>query len=428
MAAAPTIFFSVGEPSGDEHAAHLISQLKQQCPDIQTVGYGGPKMAEAGCELHADLTRFAVMWFLRVLLNLNQFLELARRADRYFRQSRPDAVVLVDYPGFNWWIARRAKRHGIPVFYYSPPQVWAWARWRVKKMHRLIDHVLSGLPFEVQWLRERGINATYIGHPFFDDNDEQTLDRSFLHQQQADARRLVTILPGSRTQEVADNLQWLLKSAQKIHAEVPNVRFAIAGYKPHQADMAREMLGEYDLPIEVHVGRTAELIRAAYICLSVSGSVSLELLEQRKPTVVLYYISRFSHFVQSLFRCIKYITLVNLLATDCLNADDLRLYDPQQPDAKRVPFPEYLTWEDKTQQIAAHAIEWLSDDAEYRRRVEQLAALGAQVGQSGAAQKGADYILAQLDYTKTGHAQANIPRPHFLRSPSPAAAELPTVR
>ncbi len=140
-----TIFFSVGEPSGDLHGANLIRQLRQRCPGIEVVGYGGPKMAEAGCRLHADLTALAVMWFARVLINLHKFWGLVSRADRYFRHHRPDAVVLIDYPGMNWWIARRAKVHGIPVFYYTPPQIWAWARWRVKKMRRLVDHVLCSL-------------------------------------------------------------------------------------------------------------------------------------------------------------------------------------------------------------------------------------------------------------------------------------------
>ena len=151
-----TIFFSVGEPSGDLHGANLIRQLQARRPGLQAVGYGGPKMAAAGCQLHADLTALAVMWFARVLVNLHKFWDLASRADRYFRHHRPDAVVLIDYPGFNWWIARRAKAHGIPVFYYTPPQIWAWARWRVKKMRRLVDHVLCSLPFEEAWLRRHG--------------------------------------------------------------------------------------------------------------------------------------------------------------------------------------------------------------------------------------------------------------------------------
>ena len=145
---------------------------------------------------------------LRVLLNIHKFLALASRADRYFRHHRPDAVVLIDYPGFNWWIARRAKAHGIPVFYYAPPQIWAWAQWRVKKMRRLVDHVLCSLPFEETWLKERGCNATFVGHPFFDEVRQQQLDQEFLARMRRDDRPLVTILPGSRTQEVTQNLEW----------------------------------------------------------------------------------------------------------------------------------------------------------------------------------------------------------------------------
>jgi lipid-A-disaccharide synthase len=156
------VFFSVGEPSGDIHAANLIGQLKRRCDRFEAVGYGGPQMAAAGCQLHADLTRLAVMWFARAVANLDKFWDLASRADRYFRHHRPDAVVLVDYPGFNWWIARRAKVHGIPVFYYTPPQIWAWATWRVSKMRRLADHVLCSLPFEEAWFRGHGCNATFV--------------------------------------------------------------------------------------------------------------------------------------------------------------------------------------------------------------------------------------------------------------------------
>src|ERR1044072_1451299 len=130
------IFFSVGEPSGDLHGANLIRELRRLDPDCHCVGYGGPRMAAAGAQLYFDLTQVAVMWILRVLLNLHQFLWLLWRADRYFRDERPNAVVLIDCPGFNWWIARRAKARGIPVFYYGTPQVWAWASHRVRKMQR----------------------------------------------------------------------------------------------------------------------------------------------------------------------------------------------------------------------------------------------------------------------------------------------------
>src|SRR5262245_8970382 len=163
------IFFSVGEPSGDIHAANLIRSLRRLLPDLDCVGYGGERMAAAGCALNYNLCQHAVMGVAKVIRGAATFIKLIARANRTFRQHRPDAVVLVDYPGFNWWIARRAHAHGIPVFYFVPPQLWAWAGWRIKKVRRYVDHVLCTLPFEQGWYQERGIDAHYVGHPFYDD-------------------------------------------------------------------------------------------------------------------------------------------------------------------------------------------------------------------------------------------------------------------
>ena len=121
----------------------------------------------AGHDLLEDLTQLAVMWIVQAVLNVDKFWKLLRRADEYLEHERPDAVVLIDYPGFNWWIARKAKKHGIPVFYYGAPQMWAWGGWRIRKMRRLVDHVLCKLPFEANWYQERGCNAHYVGHPYF---------------------------------------------------------------------------------------------------------------------------------------------------------------------------------------------------------------------------------------------------------------------
>ena len=119
--------------------------------------------------------------------------------------------MLIDYPGFNWWIARRARHHGIPVFYFVPPQLWAWAGWRVEKMRRFVDHVLCSLPFEEAWYRERGVKAEYVGHPFFDELPRQTLDDDFMAEQRRRPGTIVSILPGSRTQEVERNFKTQLR-------------------------------------------------------------------------------------------------------------------------------------------------------------------------------------------------------------------------
>jgi lipid-A-disaccharide synthase len=194
-----------------------------------------------------------------------------------------------------------------------------------------------------------------------------------------------------------------------IRQEAPDVRFAVAAFKPYQAEMAREMIEEAGLPIEICVGKTPELMRVADCAMSVSGSVSLELLYHTTPTVILYWIDRFAYFVQTFFRKVKYITLVNLLSADGLEDEDITPFDPSQADADRVLFPEYLTYEDKSAQIAGHIVEWLRDPAKRTARVEALAALKAQVAHGGASKRAAEYILDVLE-----RQPARVARPHFV--------------
>ncbi len=399
------IFFSVGEPSGDLHGANLIRELRRVTPDGEYVGYGGPRMAAAGCQLHADLTELAVMWFLRVLLNLPRFWRLVCQADRHFRHQRPDAVILVDYPGFNWWIARCAKAHRIPVFYYGAPQMWAWAGWRVHKMRRLVDHVLCKLPFEADWYVVRGCNATYVGHPYFDEMVQRTLDSDFVAQQARRSEPLITILPGSRTQEVEANLRAFLRTAERIHDVRPDIRFAIAAFNAKQADLARAESLSSRFAIDVYVGQTPELIHCASVCLACSGSVSLELLYHRKPTVIHYQIDRWAFAVQRVFRKVRFITLVNLLASDDRYCEQGELYDASR-DA--VPFPEYLTCQDRSAAMANDLLRWIETPAAYADAVNQLQTLCDAFAEPGASRRAAAYVCGQLSKPP------RVVRPHYL--------------
>jgi lipid-A-disaccharide synthase len=283
------------------------------------------------------------------------------------------------------------------VFYYGVPQLWAWAGWRIRKMRRFVDYVLCKLPFEETWYRKRGCNATFVGHPYFDQLRMEKLDAEFIEQLQAGEGPLVAILPGSRTQEVKSNLGYFLKAAKLVQARVPNVRFAIASFKASQAEIARSALKGVNLPAEVYVGRTAEIIEAADCAMAVSGSVSLELLYHTKPTVILYYVSRFAFFVQRFFRKVRYITLVNLLTATDLFPKRVATYDPNDPVDAAVLMPEYLKCEDKSGQVAAHGVEWLTEPAKRAARVEQLAELKERVGHGGASQRAASYMLETVE-------------------------------
>ncbi|MAG93584.1 MAG: lipid-A-disaccharide synthase [Planctomycetaceae bacterium] len=376
------VFFSVGEPSGDEHAAHLIQHVRSQRSDVRCVGFGGPEMEEAGCRIDYPLTNLAVMGFLRVIPMLWTFITVLRQASAYFRESKPDAVVLVDFPGFNWWVARKAKAAGIPVIYYLPPQMWAWAPWRVKRLKRLTDHVLCGLPFEEAWYAERGVEVEYVGHPFFDEVHEHALDAKFVQGRREDAARYVAVLPGSRNHEIEMNWPVQLEVIRTLSARHSDVRFLVANYKETQRDKCRAWLGAGDaeLPIEFVVGKTSEIIEASSCCLMVSGSVSLELLARGTPSVVVYRGSRMLRLFGNIMVICKYITLANLIAG--------REIMPEFPFAGPM--------EATVEQMTGILDEWLSDPEAYERVRAEMQDLRDAVAQTGATRRAAEAILSRL--------------------------------
>jgi lipid-A-disaccharide synthase len=372
------IFISAGEPSGDLHGANLARSLQRLHPEVELVGFGGDRMAAAGVQLLYPLCQLAVMWIVRVLANIGTFLGLLSQADRYFRHRRPDAVVLIDYPGFHWWLARRAHFHGIPVFYFVPPQIWAWAPWRIAKMRRWVDHVLCTLPFEEPWYRERGVDARFIGHPYFDELAEQRFDEAFLAEQRADNRPLIALLPGSRQQEIERNLSSIVRAARRVHAARPDVRFLFACYKESQRQRVAAYVRRWpELPVEVHAGRTPEIIRLAHACVAVSGSVGLELLGQTTPTVVVYRVGPVHYRIARWLAHCRYMSLVNLLA-------DRELY------------PEYPTVQCEAEAIAGHLLHWLDDPAAWQARKRELADLRRQVAIPGACERAAMHVLSAL--------------------------------
>lgn len=371
------LFVSAGEPSGDLHGANLIRAIHARNPDLRVVALGGEHMAEAGAQLRYPLTELAVMWIGRAMLHLPTFFRLARQTEVYFRSQRPAAVILIDYPGFHWALAKRAHRAGIPVFYFVPPQLWAWAGWRVSKMRRWVDTVMTALPFEQTWYSERGVRTHYVGHPYFDELTEQKLDQEFVTKLRSEEGPLVALLPGSRNQEVQGNLPLMLAAAGEIRQAVPQARFVIASYKEKQARTAAEFLAKSGLKADIHIKRTPEIIEAADAAIAVSGSVGLELMTRLTPTVVVYKITPFARWVSKQFMTCKYISLVNLLAEEEL-------------------FPEFLTMEWEPGKIAAPVIDWLRNPASREASVAKLKALRDRVAIPGACDRAAEFIVNQV--------------------------------
>jgi len=276
------------------------------------------------------------------------------------------------------------------------PQVWAWAPWRVRKIRRLVDHILCKLPFEVEWFAQRDCRATYIGHPYFDQLAHQTYDASFLETELGQDRPVLTLLPGSRDQELKIHLPILLDAAQKVAEQVPHVKIAVACYNTHHLQLAREELERHRVNAQLYVDRTPELMKGATCCLACSGSVSLELLHYRKPTAIVYKIQRWAMVAQAFLLRTRYITLTNLIAASDIRRTSWRPYDPESSEGEKAVMPEYLTTGNPAPQLAAQAITWLTDAAERERKIAELDRLAVQYAQPGATQKAADYILEQL--------------------------------
>jgi len=391
------LFFSVGEPSGDLHGANLIRQLERKAGSIEAIGLGGPRMNAAGCHLLRDMTDLAIMGIWPAIVKLPQFFQLLAQVEQSLKSEKPDAVVLIDYPGFNWHVAKKAKALGIPVVYYGLPQLWAWASWRVEKVRKYIDHPLCKLPFEEAWFHAQGCPATtYVGHPYFDELKSQQLDEQFLAQFKNSSQRLVTILPGSRRSEVTKNFASQVRAAELVHQTVPDVQFAVASYNEQQAALAAKILGRTKLPLAIIPGKTPELIHAATCTLAVSGSVSLELLYHAKPTVVQYKLPMFTYYAMKSLVRVNYMSLVNLLTTDELHPRVTEKYNRHSPQHAKALFPEYPDWRDRSADVASHAIKWLQDETARLAIVRKLEALRSTLAVGGASANAADYILKNV--------------------------------
>ncbi|QGQ23337.1 lipid-A-disaccharide synthase [Gimesia benthica] len=375
------LFFSVGEPSGDQHTAHLIEEIRTRRPDARFSAFGGPEMQAAGCHLEVRLTDYAVMGILNVLPLIFKFIQLIRQVGAYLEQERPDAVILVDFPGFNWWVAKKAKALGIPVFYYLPPQLWAWAPWRIRRVRKNVDYILSGLQFEKQWYESRGINVDYIGHPFFDEVVSRKLQQDTLTELKQSAPQILGVLPGSRTNEVTRNFPVMLQTIRRLSQQFPDAIFPIACYREAHLELCQNFIREQqaeDLPLKLYLKQTPEIIEAADCCLMVSGSVSLEMLARKTPAVVLYRSHWGMYFLGQLLITCKYMSLPNLIAGREI-----------MPEFPSVGNPNKVVT-----QMSTILAEWLSSPLALERAGSELTSLYNETVIPGASAHAAEAILS----------------------------------
>jgi lipid-A-disaccharide synthase len=308
VSAAPRIFLSAGEPSGDLHGARLAEALHRRFPGAELFGLGGDRMRAAGVELLAHVDQLAVMGFVEVLKHLPYFIGLMRRVQRELAARRPDLVIPIDYPGFNLRLARHARERGYPVLYYIAPQVWAWHRSRMKQLADNTDRLAVILPFEEEVFREAGADARFVGHPLAD-REAPVVERAefFAGLGLDPGRAVLALFPGSRQQEVRRHLDTFGEAARSVAAQVPDVQPAIA----RSTAVPAAVYERAGLP---WTDDGWSLLRHARAALVKSGTSTLQAALAGTPLVVTYRVHPLTFFMAQRLVEVPHVGLVNLVA------------------------------------------------------------------------------------------------------------------
>lgn len=312
-------YIIAGEASGDLHASHLMAAIKEEDSEAQFRCFGGDMMAAEGAELVQHYRDLAYMGIFPVLMHLRTILKGMKRCKEDILKWQPDAVILVDYPGFNLKIARFIKQHSnIPIYYYISPKIWAWKEYRIKSIKRDIDCLLSILPFEVKFYEEKHhYPIHYVGNPTVDEVHAYIKEQK--DHSPIDGRPIIALLAGSRKQEVHDNLRRMMEAAAPYSKDYQLVLAAAPGLDD---DFYNEVLssifnGQSSM-IKVVRGQTYQLLQHSTAALVTSGTATLETALFRVPQVVCYYMKwgRLASLARRLILKIPYISLVNLIADE----------------------------------------------------------------------------------------------------------------
>ncbi len=308
-----------GELSGDLLGAGLIAALKARYPHARFSGIGGPGMIEQGLRSLAPLERLAVMGLVEVLRHLPELLRVRRRLCRELLADPPAVFVGIDAPDFNLGLERRLRVRGIPTVHYVSPSVWAWRPWRVGKIARSVNLMLTLLPFEAAFYQRHGVPVRYVGHPLADDipphNDPLPVRRS-LHPKLPAEARIVALLPGSRGGEVGRLGPLLLDTAAWLWARRPELHFLLPAATPELFEVLAAMRAERDptLPLTLVRGQSRETMAAADVVLLASGTATLEAMLLKRPMVVAYRVAPVTAWIARRLLTIPHFALPNLLA------------------------------------------------------------------------------------------------------------------
>jgi len=362
-----------GEASGDVHGGDLVAALKRQAPTVEVFGVGGPALRAAGMRILVDAAEIAGMGLFEARDKFRALVRTYRQLKQLLQTDPPDLLVLIDFPEFNLRLAKIAKQSGVRVFYYISPQVWAWRKRRVYTIARRVDRLAVVFPFEPTFYAAHGCAVEFVGHPLVDrvfptHSREETLLRHGLDP----VRKLITLLPGSRSQEVHYLLDPLLKATTLLGNDYQFVLVAASTLNGEELQARTS-----GTPVRVIQGDTYNLVHAAEVALVASGTATLETALLERPMVIIYRLAPLTYTLARLIVRVPFIGMPNLIA-------------------ERQVVPELLQGEVTPERIAAEATRLLTDAQAYSLAQAGLREVRHRLGPGGAAARTATLIVEML--------------------------------
>lgn len=307
------IFISAGEASGDLLGANLAKAIITKSPNTVLTGMGGQRMRSAGVDLKVDSKRLAVVGLFEIITHLPDIWLTLRRIKQHLKTSKPDLVILIDFPDTHFIISKMAKKLGIPVLYYVSPQIWAWRSGRIKHIQKYIDHMAVLFAFEEKLYQRAGVPVDWVGHPLIDIvKPTMTPQESFNHFELDCNKRIIALFPGSRHSEVSMHLPILIETAKLIRASHSDVQFVI----PLANSIDAALLNETPDWIIICRGHLYDLLQITHCALAVSGTVTLEIALMQVPLCILYKLKPLTYQIANKFINVEHIGLCNIVAEE----------------------------------------------------------------------------------------------------------------
>jgi lipid-A-disaccharide synthase len=372
------VMISCGEPSGDLYAGALAAEILALDPSASITGFGGDRLAAAGARLVENFSGLSVTGLLEVVRLLPRTYATYRRLLAAADAARPDVFVAIDFPDFNFALARAMKKRGVPVVYYISPQLWAWRSGRMKTMQRVVDRVLVIFPFEEEIYRQARVPVQWVGHPLFDVQPPHQPRGTFLPEVGLDpSRPLVALLPGSRTNELKAILPELSRAAAMIAAAIPGVQFLVAR-APHLRDelfTPLEPLSAAGVTVRSIHGRADDVLASADVALVASGTVTVQAALHECPMIVVYRLSPLTYRLGKPFVRVDTYAMANLVA------------------GRRV-VPELIQDDFTADAVSREAIDLLTNPMRAEQMRSELRGIRSRLGERGASRRAAEAVLA----------------------------------